>query len=405
MKKLILLALFALLSVGAHAEATKVINFDGQNSDSFELDLETEIIRYRDEQYQSTCERQIPYSERVCGYETRYRQQCHTEPGRNVCRTVNDQVCRNVTRTRRECTTGPARRECTTVPNMVCRTENGRRVCSQQGTRQQCRNVPGAQTCRNVPYTDRVCTNQPRQVCDYQPPRQVCNSVPYQEYVCRDVTRYRTETYACTRTRQVPYSVERENVADVQVDYLDQNSETSGAELAFLLDKAGNVSLNVKEQSSNPALVFITKKQDIANSDDNLSTDARFNVTFIAKDGYLAPVRQAAEVSTADQHHLVLKTAKLVRPQDLRIVIKIKKKGFLGIGSYKFEKELSQGQFTTAKTQAHSFIDIDFDAIGAKVKEGKKYDFDITFKLVPGANLVTPVGEETSHNFGFERKL
>src|SRR5690606_31788452 len=99
MKKLFLMALLAFLSTGALADATKVIDFDGQNSDSFELNLETEIIRYREEQYQSTCERQIPYTERVCGHETRYRQECRTEPGYQQCRTVNDQVCRNVTRT------------------------------------------------------------------------------------------------------------------------------------------------------------------------------------------------------------------------------------------------------------------------------------------------------------------
>lgn len=405
MKKLILLALFAVFSAGVHAEATKVIQYDGQNSDSFELDLETQITRYREEQYQSTCERQIPYTERVCGYETRYRQECRTEPGYQQCRTVNDQVCRNVTRTRRECSRGPDRRVCTTVPNMVCRQVDGRRVCSQQGTRQQCRNEPGPQTCRDVPYTDRVCTNNPRRVCDWIPPRQVCNSVPYQEYICRDVTRYRTETYACTRTRQVPYNVDRENVADVLVDYNDQNADGSLAKLVFALNKEGEVSLDVSENSTPASLVFVTKKQNVTNSDDNLSTDANYKITFVSKDAYLAPVKNEVTVSTLDQNHLVLRSAKLLRPQDLRIQIDIKKKGILGIGSYKFSKVLKAGQFTTAKTQDFSFIDIDFGAIGAKVKDGKKYEFTVTIHLEADQTLVTPINESTNKTIHFKKKI
>lgn len=405
MKKLFLIALLIFASNVALAESSKTVVFDGQNSDSFELELIKELTRYRDEPYQTTCTREIPYTERVCGYETLYRQECRTEPGYQQCRNVNEPICRNVTRTRRECSRGPARRVCTSVPNHVCRQVDGRRVCTVQGTRQQCRNEPGPQTCRDVPYTDRVCTDHTRRVCDWIPPRQVCNSVPYQEYICRDVTRYRTETYACTRTRQVPYTVERENNAEVQIDYSDLNSDTSAAELAFLLDNSGNVSLKVKEQSSNPALVFVNKKQDIANDDDNLATDTRFSIAFIAKNQYLAPVNDAVEVSTLDQNHLVLKMAKVVRPQDLKIVIKIKKKGFLGMGRYRFEKTLRSGDYTTSKTQSQSFIDIDFKSIGAKVKDGKKYEFTVTVSLNPDATLVTPVDAQTSKTIEFKRKL
>lgn len=405
MKKLFLLLFMCCVVFSANAESTKAINYDGQNADSFELDLETDIIRYREEQYPSTCTRQIPYTEQVCGYETRYRQQCRTEPGHNVCRTVNDQVCRNETRTRRQCTTGPDRRVCRTVPNHVCTTVNGQRQCRQQGTRQQCSNETGPQTCRDVPYTERVCRNNPRRVCDYEPPRQVCSSVPYQEYLCRDVTRYRSEDYACTRTRQVPYSVTRKNVADIQINYADQNPNTSSAELSFLLDKAGNVSLNVKEDSQTPSLVFVNKKQSIDNNDDNLNTDTRFNISFIAKDDYLAPLTSAIDVSSADQNHLVLKIAKLLKKDDLSIKIKIKKKGFIGIGSYKFEKVLTPGQYTTAKTQGNTFLDIDFKNIGAELKDGKKYDFEVTLMLKPSAELVTPVRAELNKTINFDRKL
>lgn len=405
MKKLLLLLILSFLAFSAAAESSKTVVYDGQNADSFELDLETEITRYREEQYPSTCTRQIPYTEQVCGYETRYRQQCHTEPGRNVCRTVNDQVCRNVTRTRRQCTTGPDRRQCRSVPNHVCRTVNGQRQCTVQGTRQQCSNVPGAQTCRDVPYTDRVCNNVPRQSCTYQPSRQVCNNVPYQDYICRDVTRYRSEDYACTRTRQTPYVVARENEADIQIAYADQNADTSAASLDFLLDKAGNVSLKVKESSQRPSLVFVSKSQSIDNSDDNLSTDARFNIAFVNKEDYLAPLTQEITVSTADQLHLVLKTAQIVKAKDLHLKISIRKKGFLGMGSYKFEKVLAPGQYSTSSTQAASFVDIDFAAIGAELKDGKKYEFNITLTLKPSADLVTPVDAEMSKSISFERKL
>tara|TARA_R110000868_G_scaffold55424_2_gene172259 strand:- start:11939 stop:13150 length:1212 start_codon:yes stop_codon:yes gene_type:complete len=403
MKKLILLLFLSLSIFSADAASTKDLAYDGQNADSFALDLETELTRYREEQYPSTCTRQIPYTEQVCGYETRYRQQCRTEPGRNECRTVNDQVCRNVTRTRRQCSTGPDRRVCRTVPNHVCTTVNGQRQCRQQGTRQQCSNQPGQQTCRDVPYTDRVCTNQPRQVCTWNPPRQVCNSVPYQDYICRDVTRYRSEDYACTRTRQVPYTVERENKADVQVSYSDQNPDTSAADLAFVLDKAGDVSLKLEDRSSRPALVFINKRQNIDNSDDNLTTDTRFNISFVAREDYLALIESNVDVSSVDHQHLVLKTAKIVRKDDLTIKLSIDQKGLFS--GYKFEKTLSPGQYTTAKTQGASFIDIDFNSIGAKLKDGKKYEFTVTLELKPGRDLVTPLRSEGKKTIQFKKKL
>ncbi len=442
MKKLFLLLFMCCVVFGANAESSKTINFDGQNADSFELDLVKQVLRYRTEEYDDTCTRQVPDGTRnVCRDVTRYRRQCHEQPGRNDCRTVYDQVCRNETRYRRQCTNGPsrqqcstspsrqvcsngpARRECRTVPQQVCRTVNGQRQCTTSGTRQQCRNVPGPrtcrtepgqrtcrtvqgpQTCRDVPYTDRVCANVPRQSCTWIPSRQVCNDVPYQDRVCSDEVVYRTETYACTRTREVPYQADRENKADVQVSYSDLNVDSSRAELSFLLDKAGNVDLKVKENSTNPSLVYVSKKQEIENSDDNLSTDTRFNISFVARDAYLAPLKEEVQVSSADSLHLVLKTAKVVKKDDLSIKIKINKKGVFGIGSYKFEKTLAPGQYTTAKTLDNSFLDIDFKAIGAEVKEGKKYEFELTLILKPSSDLVTPVDAELSKTVKFKKKL
>ncbi len=246
-KSVLALVFFVLTLSGAQAQDHSLnFSFNGGDNDVQVLSKEIDVTKYKQEPYQGTCYNQVPYQTEECGYETDYRRECRWEPGRNVCRTEYERDCRYETKYRRRCTTGPSRQEChTTSPQRVCRTVNGRQECKTRPGRRVCETKPGRQTCSQEPYRDYVCSNRPVQRCHREPDRNVCSNVPYQRYVCRNVTKYRSEPYACTKYETVPYT-EKENVTHkVKVQYI-------GA-----LDKAdANFTLNFsKEMKSFETLV------------------------------------------------------------------------------------------------------------------------------------------------------
>ncbi len=154
MRKIILVLVLVLMScffvgttsVAGENDSARVTYFGGRSSPSFEMGMNTEIFRT---EYRNV---QVPYTERVCTTERRYRQECRTIPGERVCHTEMRTTCQD----RRVCRPGP----------------QGQPICR----------------------VERVCQNVPVQICQNLPPRNVCQNVPYDEVVCRDVTRYRYET-------------------------------------------------------------------------------------------------------------------------------------------------------------------------------------------------------------------
>jgi len=152
LKKVLFFALFLVFNLqtfAAESDVKEISYYGGRSGQQYQLGLNTEVYRTEYRQVQ------VPYTERVCTRETRYRQECQTVPGQRICRTEYRQYCEN----RRICQRGP----------------NGP-ICTIQ------------QVCQNIPV----------QVCQDTPPQTVCRQIPYEEVVCRDVTRYRTETRAYT---------------------------------------------------------------------------------------------------------------------------------------------------------------------------------------------------------------
>jgi len=173
----------------------------------------------------------------VCHNETKYKQECsrgpskqicEDKPSKQVCETKpSHQVCRRQPNGQQRCRKVPARKVCREIAGgRTCRNVQGEKscrkvsyndqVCKNQ-TKQVCKEVPGSRTCRDVqgqktcrqvPYNDQVCEDQSRQVCRDIPGKNVCRDIPYDIPVCNMETRYRTETYQCTKTIQVPYEEE-----------------------------------------------------------------------------------------------------------------------------------------------------------------------------------------------------
>ncbi len=251
------------LSMAAVAqESSSEFSFRGQATEAVGLERTLTETRTRTEMRDSTCTRQVPYQDRECGYETRYRQECSWVPPREECGRRDERRCRDVTRYRQECTNGPDRRVCDNIPGErvctnrpdreicedrsgeeECREVNGRRVCRRTGGRQcrtvpgervchdrpdrtVCRDVPGERHCRQVSYPDQECTTQSVPWCHTIPGQNVCRDIPYEEHVCRNVTRYRTETYACKEPVEVPYEVTFNLSGELEVQFVNPDFRT-----------------------------------------------------------------------------------------------------------------------------------------------------------------------------------
>tara|TARA_R110002072_G_scaffold288917_1_gene455451 strand:- start:127718 stop:128938 length:1221 start_codon:yes stop_codon:yes gene_type:complete len=383
-----LIGLLVLLgSFSVFADASKTINFEGQNSDAFELISQISETRYRDEQRDSTCTRKVPYTVNECGYETRYRQECRFEPGRNICRTEYDRVCRTVTRYRQQCSTGPGRQVCRQGPSRKeCRiNRNGDRVCRSVPGRRICRTEPGRRVCRQVPYQDRVCDRRPRQVCTWQPGRNVCRQVPYQEYVCRDVVRYRDEQYACKVTVKVPYNVNIPVNADVQVNYSDLTSNGAKATLTYSIDSEGELNMSFQDLTRSPLLVFLDKVVNPTRGNDTINIDGNYNFIFRNKNEVLSPVANGINNVLLTTRSLAFNVGHVFNKDLTTVKVKIVRDGPFSGPKTMFDKTLTMDELIVETNASTDRLTIDLAKYGVKLKDKKhEVSIDVNVRLDRG---------------------
>jgi hypothetical protein len=421
--------LFALLTSSLLAFANpsqKNIEFTGQSIE--ELILENKLIetRYRTETQDSTCQREVPYEDQDCHMEPRYDEVCSTIPGRNDCRTEYDQrctneteyrqecqrgpsrqVCRNVRRTRQECSTSrptrschrePAREQCRTnnrTGERVCRNIPGREVCNSKPGRRTCRSVPyndrvceterGQRTCRQVPHTNRVCRDVPRQACDWIPSRQQCDTVQVgQDQVCVDLTRYRTEDYACTIDVQVPYEVTaKEFAANCVIKF---NSKDLNEKFSFntILDEQGKLSFTADDISKTP-IVFLKKIMTSATSGILESITAKVKMRLMDA--------EALKTSLYPVTNVELRKEKLtfnLPLQDLTRSFKV----FLRLstdGDKVFSRKLKASEIEITRTDSNLVVTVLIKDLGVEIKDFSSYEYAIKLNPVLEAKLAFPL--------------
>lgn len=397
MKFLILLA--ALVSLNVSAADSKTITFNGQNGDSFELETINTVTRYREEDRDTTCTRKVPYETEECGYETRYRQECRWEPGRNECRTEYERRCRTVTRYRRECTRGPDRRVCRNTPprqicrNGNCRTEPGRRICDTK---------PGEQTCRQVPYQDRECTREPRRVCDWVPGRNVCDQVPYQEWVCRMVTRYRDETYPCRRTVRIPYNFDRKVKAEVNVAY---NPTQEGLiDFIFTLGEDGDVTVKANDKSRKPLLIGLNKEIQADAQADETNTQASFAFSLFDKETELAPIKKAISAGGLSKTAAWFTIGKVTKPERINVKMVITRKTVFGNVRTPFNKTLTASDLRLQDNGNGTKVLVDLSKFGVELDD-KKWTMNVEVSLEFEGSIINRTREPLKRSQSFEIRV
>jgi hypothetical protein len=187
----------ALISHGADSQE---ILLDGkQMIHHLELSGTKSKTLYRHEDYETSCEREVAYTE--------YREECDT-------RDVQD------------CQTIPGSESCSSSPSC---SDVSREVCNSNG----CQNFPT----RECTQVESCSTSPSYESCTTRQETVNCRNVPY--------TAYRTETYSCTKTRAVPIGTEvtEELRADISVHFRGNLEGISGKDI-FTVSVANGLDLN-----------------------------------------------------------------------------------------------------------------------------------------------------------------
>lgn len=312
----ILLLLLYACSFLASAEVNgESVVYSGQEREFVQLERMIFQTAYRQEQYEGSCTRQIPYQTTVCEDVTRYRQSCRYVDGHQDCSTRYENDCHYVTRYREVCRHKPSRRVCRRKPGrQVCRERDGRRVCHNVPGEEVCRNVPGQRVCERKPYEDYVCERVPRRHCTWIPGQNVCRQIPYTENVCNEVTRYRDEQYTCTLTRDVPYQVEKKVVAEFNMMFSGDYLPRQDIELFTSLDEQGAVRVKIAESP-----IYFIKSQRVLNRADGeeIRVNGDINFKFFSKGKVLSLVKVKPTLATFNKSELVFRVGhrhNLVKP-------------------------------------------------------------------------------------------
>ena len=401
------MGLMLALNTTAYGQDSAEIDYSLQGSDQVTLQADREITLYRTEYVDSTCTRQDPYTENVCGYETRYRNECNWQPGRNVCRNETERQCRNVRRTRRECTAGRTRRECVNEPaRRVCRTRNGVERCRDVPGRQRCRDVAGPQTCRNVPYTDRECNNETRRVCDYVPGRNYCSDVPYQEYECRDVTRYRTVSYACQKPVQVPYTVNKTFTHQVNFDFKDVD-QIGKATIKLFVNQNGELQFSYENLATEESYIqLLSENSDVeVNSDNEYKATKSLKVKFGNLKKLLAPMNSSQKslwMNKGGDFKLNLSNVNSLKNSKIEIQV-VKRSS----GDQHFLKTFELSDFTLSnKAISIDLAKYGFEQLRGFLGKKVKLKVKVSITVEEPKNLLTPLSVELvkSKSFNIEVK-
>lgn len=321
MKSTLIVCLFALFSsIGLASETDRdTLTYTGTRGNQ-NMSLQTQTMRTEWRWVQ------VPYQERVCRNETRYRRECRQEPPRRVCRTVNKPVCRIV-------------RECR-------RDRNGNQVCRQR----------------------RVCRDRPVRVCRDEPGRRVCRQVPYQHRVCRTETRYRQER----RAYQV---VDRRTQATLNFNFV-VNGNTSGinTRVDASLDR-DFLTVRTEDFSSPQRALLHVRRDNRSGSGRDTYLTSNYDVTVVGANELFGPINGSLTTSEIDQGRIRFETDLITQRVDTQIGLRIVS------GSVLLDRMLNPGEYRTSDLNGRTRLDVDLRSLLGADYSGRELNIEFTVSI------------------------
>lgn len=244
---IVLSSAFVLILNNADAAEPVKLVFDGQKIDQLYYYDKVELTRYRTEQVDSICSREVfDYTENVCSTYTDYEEQCSSTPSRTVCTdSPGRQVC-STSGTREVCGTNPRSGE------TVCNTVGGHQSCIEVGGGESCSEEGGGTFCRDVPVTRESCS---------------------------DVDRYRTETYACIKDVQIPYNVKVTVENKIDFEFVSESKEK--IEFEYVVKDQVLPELKVSENASKAIVVVLHKDISRVDKGENFKLETKYIVKIL----------------------------------------------------------------------------------------------------------------------------
>lgn len=325
--KNVILMLALVFSASLWAKDAETFTFNGAENLK-EILLQKDVYRteYRTEQQQTTCTRQVLDGyRRECHYET--RQNCYYVP--RTCQNVPRQVCQSAPPVCRPvCHQGPQ--------GQICR-----QVCSGGGT-----------TC-HTEYQQQ-CTGGYNQC------------TPYQYQVCADVPVYRTETYACTQTVQVPYQVLDHQVdAKATLHFANLPVDTQANEAFTVAIVNDDVVLSVA--SSKKVLIYAQKLQEVVTNGGVRVIGTVFNISFINLEDVKASMTSINQVQIQN-NVLTFAIGKAITNFTLTTSLKIEQKK-LGRNPILINRTLTNFEVQPSVVNGQQMFTIDLAKLGVDLDD------------------------------------
>lgn len=305
---------------------------------------------YRTEEVEDTCYREV-----FSHYE-------------NVCRDVPEQQC-----------SYEPRRSCTTIPGR-CSTYQGQ-------CRTHCHVVRGQNRCNTVCPPAQTRCEPSRESCSTSNER-VCRTTYRTE--CEDVARYRTESYACMRTVQVPYEVFDYNIeAEVSI-------EVAKLPTDIAINEKLNVSLNGEDielslTTENAELIAVIKSKNI---EDKLEGDlktlkANFVLEVYKKNAIAKELEGIVESSKVQDRKLILsyKLTKILKLESIHL--NMAQNRLIGRDLRVFDGEIPKELIKPVVNGEMQELVIDLNSLETSELKNKKYHFNLNFKFGLGENFIT----------------
>ncbi len=222
--------------------------------------------------------------------------------------------------------------------------------------------------------------------------RTICRTDAQGRRVCQQVPQYRTISYPCIQTIQIPYEVKEYDVeakADINVASLPV--ETAGETFKVTLN---GDQLTLKALGSRKYFIIL-KNQDL-----NSSIQGNFkmiNASYVVELVEASPILNAlnfSEISLKDTL-LNFKSGPLADKKQIGFYLKVKKAPLLGSDTILFDRELTSGEIELSNQEKVTSANINLSQLGIQLTDGRYSLTATAFFKFKGSILNSSEFEET----------
>lgn len=220
-----------------------------------------------------------------------------------------------------------------------------------------------------------------------------CTSGPQGQRLCQTVPYYRTISYPCIQTVQIPYEVKDYDVyANVTLNVVNPTALPAGETFKVTLDEDR---LSLTATSGSKKFFVILKDQKIASSINGSvkNIDASYRAELVEA----APIVKALDVTNISIKDAILsfKTGPVAVREAIGFHLNVKKAPVLGSDTVLFDRELAASEIQLSAQGNSSAADVNIEKLGIALESGRYSLTAKAFFKFEGSILNTAQFEKT----------